>query len=99
MYDDDLRKSDHRTTHEALPPLAGLKFSANLWLHQYDFRLPNKHGCDVGKKIDRKSLMWPVDERGLAEKTNRSWKHPTFPHRVLTGQEDSDLDHVENDEL
>ncbi|EOD40841.1 hypothetical protein EMIHUDRAFT_222192 [Emiliania huxleyi CCMP1516] len=43
----DLGASDMRTDHEALPPLAGLKYAANLWLHQFDFRGPNTHGCDL----------------------------------------------------
>ena len=51
MLDNDLRRSDIRTEHEALPPIAGLKYSANLWLHQYDFRGPNTHGCDLGAKM------------------------------------------------
>ena len=42
-----------RTEHEALPPLEGLKYSANLWLHQYDFRGPNTHGCELGKRVKR----------------------------------------------
>ena len=31
-----------------MPPHVGLKFSANLWLHQHDFRGPNTNGCDMG---------------------------------------------------
>ena len=48
----DLGASDMRTDHEALPPLAGLKYAANLWLHQFDFRGPNAHGCDLRVTID-----------------------------------------------
>ena len=40
-----------RTEHEAKPPTLGRKFSANLWLHMYDFRGPNVHGCDMGKRV------------------------------------------------
>ena len=53
VKDHDLRASDMRTEHEALPPHAGLKYSANLWLHNYDFRGPNTHGCDVGTRVTR----------------------------------------------
>ena len=53
MRDDNLQVADMRTEHEALPPLEGLKYSANLWLHQYDFRGPNTHGCDLGKIVKR----------------------------------------------
>lgn len=48
----DLGASDMRTDHEALPPLAGLKYAANLWLHQFDFRGPNTHGCDLRVTIN-----------------------------------------------
>ena len=51
VKDDDPRKADMRTEHEALPPTEGLKYSANLWLHQYDFRGPNVHGCDLAKRV------------------------------------------------
>ena len=44
----NLRDSDFRTTHEGTPPKAGVKFSANVWLHQYDFRTFNSRGCDMG---------------------------------------------------
>jgi len=47
----DLTRSDGRTQHEAVPPSKGIKFGANLWLHNYDFRTPNRNGCDMGKVI------------------------------------------------
>ena len=50
VRDDNLHTSDMRTEHEAKPPTLGRKFSANLWLHMYDFRGPNVHGCDLGKR-------------------------------------------------
>ena len=53
VRDDNLQMSDMRTEHEALPPLEGRKYSANLWLHQYDFRGPNTHGCDLGQRVKR----------------------------------------------
>lgn len=48
-----MRQADGRTEHEAMPPLAGIKTASNLWLHQYDFRTPNTHGCDLEKRIWR----------------------------------------------
>jgi prolyl 4-hydroxylase len=33
------------THHEALAPVSGTKFGANLWLHQYDFKGPSSKGC------------------------------------------------------
>lgn len=53
VYDDDLRRADMRTNHEAQPPTKGLKYSANLWLHQYDFRGPNTHGCPMDRRSRR----------------------------------------------
>ena len=53
VRDDDLRAADMRTEHEAQPPNEGLKFSANLWLHQYDFRGPNVHGCEMAQRVKR----------------------------------------------
>ena len=93
----DLRREDGRTMHEALPPTAGLKISANLWLHQYDFRGPNIGGCDMGKFVDRKALRWPSDDEALAEHTARQTGWPTLPDD--DDDADADVTHVENDEL
>lgn len=59
VYDHDLREPDLRTEHEAMPPILGSKYSANLWLHQHDFRGPNTHGCDLSapmKQIRYKNM-------------------------------------------
>mmetsp|Transcript_444 Transcript_444/g.841 ORF Transcript_444/g.841 Transcript_444/m.841 type:complete len:345 (-) Transcript_444:119-1153(-) len=36
---------DHRTIHEARPVTRGLKYAANTWIHQYDFKTANLWGC------------------------------------------------------
>ena len=36
-----------QTHHEALPVEAGVKFGANLWIHQYDFRTPSSRRCEL----------------------------------------------------
>jgi prolyl 4-hydroxylase len=41
--DPDLK--DDRTTHQALKVEAGIKYGANAWLHQRDFKEPNRNGC------------------------------------------------------
>ena len=51
VYDHDLVTEDHRTTHEARPPVRGYKFGTNLWLHQYDFRTPNRNGCSMDRQL------------------------------------------------
>lgn len=63
VRDADVRIADMRTEHEAKPPTAGLKFSANLWLHQYDFRSPNVRGCDMGRRVAARAAS-VLAERG-----------------------------------
>lgn len=43
--DNDPFVKDDRTHHEALPVLKGVKFAANFWLHQYDYKTPHYSGC------------------------------------------------------
>lgn len=47
VFDADLRKSDKRTTHEALPVVKGVKHAANLWQHLFDFKTPSRSGLCV----------------------------------------------------
>lgn len=54
--DHDPHAEDPRTTHEALPPIEGVKYAANLWLHQYDFRTPNTNGCDLDARVEELSV-------------------------------------------
>jgi len=102
VLDTDLARPDSRTSHEALPPTAGLKFSSNLWLHQHDFRTPNMHGCDMGADVERASYGWPADDAALAVVTNRSTGWPVIsPRRQGDANPvaDGEQEHVENDEL
>ena len=66
MRDDDVRIADMRTDHEALPPTAGRKFSANLWLHMYDFRSPNMHGCKMDRHVDPAKRLPPLADGELS---------------------------------
>jgi prolyl 4-hydroxylase len=36
---------DERTGHQALPVETGIKYGANMWFHQFDFRTPDANGC------------------------------------------------------
>lgn len=45
---DEPNTIDPRTHHEALPVLAGEKYGANFWIHQYDFRGAHYKGCTMG---------------------------------------------------
>jgi len=38
-------EKDPRTDHEALPVREGVKYGANAWIHQRDFKTPWKDGC------------------------------------------------------
>jgi len=89
VFDYDLSRTDSRTSHEALPPTGGLKYSANLWLHQYDFRTPNTHGCDVRKRITR-----PIPASGVLPES--------VAHAGRSLLQDNELapdDEEQNDEL
>jgi hypothetical protein len=44
VKDANLRQSDRRTHHEALPVVRGVKVAANLWQHVYDFKTPQRSG-------------------------------------------------------
>eukprot|EP00962_Isochrysis_galbana_P010985 scaffold3078_cov90-Isochrysis_galbana.AAC.1 len=38
-----------------------MKFASNLWLHQFDFRGPNTHGCDLELAIDPARRLPPLE--------------------------------------
>ncbi len=40
-------EADGRTDHEAMPVHAGIKFGANMWIHQFDFKTPSERGCPL----------------------------------------------------
>ena len=45
VLDDKPSKKDKRTNHEALPVKKGVKYGANAWLHQRDFKVPYSRSC------------------------------------------------------
>jgi prolyl 4-hydroxylase len=45
VLDEDPGHIDNRTEHEALPVLEGVKYGINAWIHQRDFKSPNRRGC------------------------------------------------------
>jgi len=47
VKDSNLRESDRRTHHEAMPVVRGVKYAANLWQHHYDFKTPSQSGLCV----------------------------------------------------
>ena len=79
VKDEDLRATDMRTEHEAQPPTEGLKLSANLWLHNYDFRGPNVHGCDMGKRVRKRvPQRAPLQDLQLTEGDKEALEHGRF---------------------
>lgn len=45
VWDDEPNEKDGRTNHQALPVEAGIKYGANGWFHQYDFKTAYEDGC------------------------------------------------------
>ena len=45
VLDNDPDKMDPLTKHQALPVIKGVKYGANSWIHQRDFKSPFKIGC------------------------------------------------------
>jgi prolyl 4-hydroxylase len=45
VLDEDPDKMDKRMDHQAMPVIKGVKYGANAWIHQRDFKGPNKNGC------------------------------------------------------
>ena len=35
------------TNHEARAVTEGIKFGANMWIHQFDFKTPSERGCPL----------------------------------------------------
>ncbi|GAX28852.1 hypothetical protein FisN_20Lh149 [Fistulifera solaris] len=47
VLNDEPGQIDVRTEHQALPVERGVKYAANAWIHQRDFRTPLHMGCGV----------------------------------------------------
>lgn len=45
VLDSHPNRKDRRTDHQALPVEKGIKYGANAWVHQRDFKTPNRVGC------------------------------------------------------
>jgi prolyl 4-hydroxylase len=45
VFTDRPNTKDRRTDDQALPVLKGVKYGANAWIHQRDFKTPNEIGC------------------------------------------------------
>jgi len=40
-------EADDRTDHEAMPVHKGIKYGANMWIHQFSFKTPSERGCEL----------------------------------------------------
>ena len=45
VLDEDPDQKDPRTMHQAMKVTKGVKYGANAWIHQRDFKTPNSNGC------------------------------------------------------
>jgi prolyl 4-hydroxylase len=45
VLDSDPNKKDFRSDHQAMPVKRGIKYGANAWIHQRDFKTANRLGC------------------------------------------------------
>jgi prolyl 4-hydroxylase len=45
VMDSNPNRKDGRTDHQALPVEKGIKYGANAWVHQRDFKTPDSNGC------------------------------------------------------
>eukprot|EP00980_Cylindrotheca_fusiformis_P008429 scaffold1784_cov116-Cylindrotheca_fusiformis.AAC.9 len=45
VLDSNPNKKDRRTHHEAMPVKKGIKYGANAWIHQRDFKIPHASSC------------------------------------------------------
>ena len=45
VLDEDPDQKDDRMDHQALSVVKGVKYGANAWIHQRDFKGPNRNGC------------------------------------------------------
>lgn len=46
VLDEAPDEQDGRTEHQALPVIKGVKYGANAWIHQRDFKTPYMNGCN-----------------------------------------------------
>jgi prolyl 4-hydroxylase len=46
VLDERPHTKDERTMHAALPVIKGVKYGANAWIHQRDFKTPNRNNCN-----------------------------------------------------
>jgi hypothetical protein len=73
--DQNVTLPELRTHHEALAVEKGVKYGANLWIHQYDFKTPSSRRCELTFKNtydpEAKLPLWREARRkaGLDDRT------------------------------
>lgn len=50
LMDKDPEMDEPMTHHEALPPIEGIKYASNVWVHTHDFKTPSSRGCPLSFK-------------------------------------------------
>ena len=46
------------TNHEGLPPEVGVKYAANAWIHNYDYRTPAARNCILAHRNTHAPALW-----------------------------------------
>jgi hypothetical protein len=54
----DPSEDEPSTNHEGLPPIRGIKFAANAWIHNYDYRTPAATNCLLAHRNTHSPTFW-----------------------------------------
>ena len=55
---EDPAEDEPHTNHEGLPPIRGVKYAANAWIHNYDYRTPAKRNCIFAHRNTHSPTFW-----------------------------------------
>lgn len=50
LMDENPYADEPLTYHQGLPPIRGIKYAANVWVHTHDYQTPASRGCPMSFK-------------------------------------------------